>query len=436
MNASGDYYENISDEADYLERVRGPKYLPLTLVLPVTLANTTMQTATNYYLFNLAISDLLLLVLGLPFELNIFWRQYPWQWGVGICKLRAYVSETSSYVSVLTIVAFSVERYLAIYHPLRHYGSGLKRSMRSIFGIWLIALIFAIPFAVYIDVDYVEYPENSKLFEESAICVMLRENMPDFPICQLSCTLFFLVPMAFIAVLYLRIGLKIQKDTLSMNVEGSVHGETKQAQSRKTITRMLSAVVITFFICWAPFHVQRLLYVYQVTMSDDVSQWVYALTGCLYYFSTTINPILYNVMSVKYRNAFKETCRCSPNNPSISRVGLTMSSMRESSTICGAGPSGGSQVFRVRSVNYHRTMKYSMTGSVENNSRVTAQLNSDDDERVKRRNTVASDSLTADKSVHFLQEPKKLAFLVQAKNGRLKCQMSDNSHALSNETHI
>lgn len=31
---------------------------------------------------------------GLPFELSVFWQQYPWQWGLGICKLRAYVSET------------------------------------------------------------------------------------------------------------------------------------------------------------------------------------------------------------------------------------------------------------------------------------------------------------------------------------------------------
>lgn len=109
------------------------------------------------------------------------------------------------------------------------------------------------------------------------------------------------------------------------------------------------AVVITFFICWAPFHIQRLLYVYADSTYDDIDQWVYPVTGCLYYFSTTINPILYNVMSVKYRNAFKETYRCSLSNPSISRVDL--SSVRHSSTIYGVRPGRGSQVFRGGSIN-------------------------------------------------------------------------------------
>jgi hypothetical protein len=72
-------------EAEYLNKVLGLKYLPLSLVIPLTITyvlifiagvfgniatctvivrNASMQTATNYYLFSLAISDLTLLILG------------------------------------------------------------------------------------------------------------------------------------------------------------------------------------------------------------------------------------------------------------------------------------------------------------------------------------------------------------------------------------
>lgn len=76
--------------------------------------------------------------------------------------------------------------------------------------------------------------------EESAMCAMLLPNMPKFPLYELSCLMFFLVPMLSIAVLYVRMGLRIQNNGLGRSIEGAVHGETKQAQSRKAIIRMLS----------------------------------------------------------------------------------------------------------------------------------------------------------------------------------------------------
>ena len=68
----------------------------------------------------------------------------------------------ASYVSVLTIVAFSTERYLAICHPLYlHTMSGLQRAVRIIVCLWLISFFSALPFSLYTEVDYLFYPENS-----------------------------------------------------------------------------------------------------------------------------------------------------------------------------------------------------------------------------------------------------------------------------------
>lgn len=89
-------------------------------------------------------------------------------------------------MSVLTIVAFSVERYLAIYHPLRHYGSGLKRSIRSIFGAWLISLIFAMPFAAYIDIDYVEYPQSEFLQSYLLFCILCGFRRLYYTACKVA----------------------------------------------------------------------------------------------------------------------------------------------------------------------------------------------------------------------------------------------------------
>jgi hypothetical protein len=73
------------------------------------------------------------------------------------------------------------------------------------------------------------------------------------------------------------------------------------------------AVVAAFFICWAPFHTQRLLAVYGAGSQDKrpsesmviVYNTLTYISGVLYYLSTTVNPVLYHIMSHKFREAFK-----------------------------------------------------------------------------------------------------------------------------------
>lgn len=66
-------------------------------------------------------------------------------------------------------------------------------------------------------------------------------------------------------------------------------------------------VVITFFLCWFPFHIQRLLFTYieHSALSENVSFSVNTVSGVLFFVSTCINPFLYNIMSAKFRDAFK-----------------------------------------------------------------------------------------------------------------------------------
>ena len=79
------------------------------------------------------------------------------------------------------------------------------------------------------------------------------------------------------------------------------------------------SVVVLFFVSWAPFHFQRLGYVYfrEHEYFRTVNQYLFYLSGCFYFLSSTLNPVLYNLMSAKYREAFKRALLCQPpNSPS------------------------------------------------------------------------------------------------------------------------
>lgn len=73
--------------------------------------NKSMHTATNYYLFSMAISDLLLLLVGLPPEFLYIISNTPYMFGSVYCIVQSFASETCANASVLTITAFTVERF-------------------------------------------------------------------------------------------------------------------------------------------------------------------------------------------------------------------------------------------------------------------------------------------------------------------------------------
>ena len=54
-----------------------------------------------------------------------------------------------------------MERFLAICHPLHLYTmSGLQRAVRIIVALWIISFLSAVPFAVFSDIDYLNYPPS------------------------------------------------------------------------------------------------------------------------------------------------------------------------------------------------------------------------------------------------------------------------------------
>ncbi|XP_053678623.1 pyrokinin-1 receptor [Anopheles nili] len=313
----------------------GPKRDPLYVVIPITIVyllifltgvvgnistciviarNRSMHTATNYYLFSLAVSDFLLLVSGVPQEIYFIWSKYPYVFGETFCVLRGIAAETSANATVLTITAFTVERYVAICHPfLSHTMSKLSRAIRFIFVIWLIAIVSAVPQALQFGVT------NQNGVDQCVVKRIIIQHS-----FELSTFLFFFAPMTLITVLYALIGLKLRSSTLMQrdgtlqrrnNVAPCSRNSSANSQGTRRVLKMLVAVVVAFFLCWAPFHAQRLVYIYGVDQdhqpTDPLILKLFVITtyisGILYYLSTCINPLLYNIMSNKFRQAFKET---------------------------------------------------------------------------------------------------------------------------------
>ncbi|WAR08041.1 PK1R-like protein [Mya arenaria] len=303
--------------------------------------NNYMHTATNYYLFSLAVSDMLTLIFGLPTEVYGIWEAYPWIFGESLCVFKSFLAEMTSYASVLTITAFTIERYVAICHPIKTQTlSNLSRAMKTVFSIWIISCLFALPYPIFTRVfPYIVI--NGTAIPDSLQCNIPFEWQRGMSyMFQISTFLFFVFPMAVIIIMYAFIGLQLRRSQLDSKHKSKTRArravvrmlgkEVKRKQLTDvntlisfyasflsvSIEKLSVAVVVAFFVQWAPFHAQRLMTSYMppenwtpalIRFQSDL----FYVSGVLYFCNSTINPILYNSMSKKFRLAFKRTlCRC------------------------------------------------------------------------------------------------------------------------------
>ena len=102
-----------------------------------------------------------------------------------------------------------------------------------------------------------------------------------------------------------------------------------------TIFLISVSVVILFFVSWAPFHFQRVGYVYfrEHEYFRTVNQYLFYLSGFCYFLSSTLNPVLYTMMSAKYRAAFSTVLMCrTPESPGTKRALGVMVTLATSTT--------------------------------------------------------------------------------------------------------
>ncbi|CAL4083652.1 unnamed protein product, partial [Meganyctiphanes norvegica] len=368
--------------------------------------NRIMHTATNYYLFSMAVSDLLLLITGMPHEMHTLWHPSPYMFGAAFCITRGLAAETSTNASILTISAFTVERYIGICHPLKsHTMSQLGRVIRFIIAIWFIALFCAIPQAVQYGVVYDDrFINNTVEYMNSAQCNIRPEKKLNYAF-EISTFLFFCAPMTLILVLYINIGLELKRSAHLARAASSVgnhYSSSSADRSRnKAVIKMLVAVVLAFFICWAPFHAQRLLAIYG-DASHALTVTIYGMlnhiSGIFFYTSTCINPILYHTMSNRFRQALKVT--------------LESCCGRKSS-----GSSGGRWLSHGKSTRSHPAM---------HNLELTEQ-------------TFASETTTTTTNSHDRRgsDPKTtIQFLIQDQKGSLILADNSTAQSLSIKNHL
>ncbi|KAL4235776.1 Orexin receptor type 2 [Mactra antiquata] len=234
---------------------------------------------------------------------------------LSIIFCRAYLvwsltCRVSVFVSVLTLMAISVERYMAICHPLFHQGNQFKTRL-IILIIWIISLITPMcDFYNKVLIPDEDVPAHLRPWMTA--CAPYDNNM-EMEFNLFVAVAFYLLPLIVMSFTYLMIAICLWSSTSARNaISQNLQYESamEQLKLRRRTARMLIVVVIMFGICYFPINALNIIR-YQTSLtnlSNAALICIFWTSRFLCYFNSAINPVIYNFMSVKFRKQFKTAC--------------------------------------------------------------------------------------------------------------------------------
>ncbi|XP_037376858.1 somatostatin receptor type 4 [Talpa occidentalis] len=257
------------------------------LVIFVILRYAKMKTATNIYLLNLAIADELFM-LSVPFVASSAALRH-WPFGSVLCRAVLSVDGLNMFTSVFCLTVLSVDRYVAVVHPLRA-ATYRRPSVAKLInlGVWLASLLVTLPIAIFADTR----PARGG----QAVVCNLHWPHPAWSAVFVVYTflLGFLLPVLAIGLCYLLIVGKMRAVALRA-------GWQQRRRSEKKITRLVLMVVAVFVLCWMPFYVVQLLNLFVTSLDATVNH----VSLILSYANSCANPILYGFLSDNFRRSFQ-----------------------------------------------------------------------------------------------------------------------------------
>ncbi|NXB57559.1 RL3R1 protein, partial [Struthidea cinerea] len=266
------------------------------------------KSSINLFVTSLAVTDFQF-VLTLPFWAVENALDFNWLFGKAMCKIVSYVTAMNMYASVFFLTAMSVARYHSVASAVKNQRRGDPLggccSAKWLCAlIWLSAVLASLPHAIF--------STTATVFDDVLCLVKFPEGQGNNAQFWLGLyhiqkvLLGFVVPLVIISLCYLLLVRFISDKHVGSACSGP------SIRRRSKVTRSVSIVVLSFFLCWLPNQALTtwgiLIKLNVVHFSNEyfLSQvYLFPISVCLAHSNSCLNPILYCLMRREFRKALK-----------------------------------------------------------------------------------------------------------------------------------
>ena len=275
------------------------------LVCFVIYKRRRLHTVTNMFITNLAISDILITVLNIPFSItrNVLEN---WPFGGFMCRFVNIILMMSVYVSTFTMTAIAMDRYIVIVYPLRP-------RLTIYFGIiiiivtWCMSTLMSLPFALYAQVETLHLLLNT--VTRCRLCYPAPADLHEKAITLFTLISQYVIPMAVTGYAYGHIVRKLWARELVG--QPSANQRLSHQKARRKTIKMLITVVAIFCVCWMPLNMYHLL----TDFHPDSERFhhnssVYLACHWFAMSSVCYNPFVYCWMNASFRSEIRNRLGC------------------------------------------------------------------------------------------------------------------------------
>nr|WDW32492.1 sNPFR [Agasicles hygrophila] len=274
------------------------------LVCYVVFRNKAMQTVTNLFITNLALSDILLCVLAVPFT-PLYTLLGEWVFGRVLCHLVSYAQGISVYISTLTLTSIAIDRYFVIIYPF-HPRMKLSTCIFIIVIIWIFSVLVTLPYGVYVKLTQSERNPEKFFCDENWPSEDWRRTFGG-----ITTAMQFLIPFIIMAFCYICVSIKLNDRARSKPGSKNSRKEEADRERKRRTNRMLIAMVAVFLVSWLPLNAFNIINdFYQQMEKWGFYYLTFFMSHAVAMSSTCYNPFLYAWLNENFRKEFKQVLPC------------------------------------------------------------------------------------------------------------------------------
>uniref|UniRef100_A0A8C6YBK7 Adenosine receptor A2 n=1 Tax=Naja naja TaxID=35670 RepID=A0A8C6YBK7_NAJNA len=269
--------------------------------------NSNLQNVTNYFVASLAVADIAVGVLAIPFAITISTGFCAFFYG---CLFIACFVLVLTQSSIFSLLAIAIDRIIAIRIPLRYNALVTSSHAKGVIAIcWFLSFIIGLTPMLGWHRNPLEEngpSENRTNCSSNMVhCFFATVVTMDYMVYYnfFACVL---VPLLLMFGIYLKIFMTARQQLKQMENK-MMHGERSRYILQKEVhaAKSLAFIVGMFAICWLPLHLINCFTLFCPTCKDPPPGVMY-LAIILSHANSVVNPLIYAYQIREFRCTFRK----------------------------------------------------------------------------------------------------------------------------------